>query len=70
MPKSKKKLSRTKTLIERVFHDMVKREMTAKERRVLLAKPKKTSKRNSSAEVLSSVFQYGVAGTLTLSVLI
>jgi hypothetical protein len=44
--KSKKKLPRKPTLIERVFDDIVKREMTEKERRVLLTKAKKTRKRN------------------------
>ena len=46
MKKTNKGLRKTKTLIERIFLDIVKREMTAKERRVLLAKPKQSSKRN------------------------
>ena len=44
--KTKKGLRKTKTLIERIFFGMVKREMTEEERGVLLAKPRKSSKRN------------------------
>jgi hypothetical protein len=39
-------IRKTKTLIERIFFDIVKREMREEERRVLLAKPKKSSTRN------------------------
>jgi hypothetical protein len=46
MRKIDKELRETKTPIELIFYDIVKREMTAKERRVLLAKPKKARKRN------------------------
>jgi hypothetical protein len=46
MRKRSKTLPRTKTLIELIFYDIVKREMTAKERRVLLGVPKKVHKRN------------------------
>ena len=44
MRKSKKKVQESKTLIESIFHDEVKRKMSAKERRALLAKPKKSRK--------------------------
>jgi len=44
--KTKKGLCKTKTLIERIFFEIVKREMTEEERRVLLVKPKQRSKRN------------------------
>ena len=44
MRKNQKKVEEPKTLIESIFHDEVKRKMTAKERRVLLAKPKKIRK--------------------------
>lgn len=43
---AKKGSRKTKTLIERIFFDILKREMTKEERRVLLAKPKKSSKLN------------------------
>jgi hypothetical protein len=46
MPKIERELRKAKTPIERIFYDITKREMTAKERRILLAKPKKTSKQN------------------------
>jgi hypothetical protein len=46
LKKTKMGLHKTKILIERIFFDIVKREMTEKERRILLAKPKKSSKRN------------------------
>ena len=44
--KSKKGIRKTKTLIERIFFDVFKREMTEEERRVLLVKPKQSNKRN------------------------
>jgi hypothetical protein len=44
--KIEKELQKPKTPIELIFYDIAKREMTAKERRVLLAKPKKARKRN------------------------
>ncbi len=34
-----------KTPIERIFFEIVKREMTEEERRILLAKPNKSTKR-------------------------
>jgi hypothetical protein len=40
----KKKVEEPKTLIESIFNDEVKRKMTTKERRILLAKPKKIRK--------------------------
>ena len=40
-----KKESKTKSLIERIFSDVVQRDMTPKERRVLLTKSKETRKR-------------------------
>jgi len=46
MPKIEKELGKTKTPIERIFCDIVKREMTENERRILLPPPKKTRKRN------------------------
>jgi hypothetical protein len=46
LEKTKKGLGKPKTLIERIFFDIVKREMIEEERRVLLAKPRKSSKRN------------------------
>jgi|HubBroStandDraft_4_1064222.scaffolds.fasta_scaffold00226_17 hypothetical protein len=46
LKKTKEGLRKTKTLIERIFFDIVKRKMTEEERRVLLAKPKKSSTRN------------------------
>lgn len=36
MPKIEKELRKAKTPIERIFYDIVKREMTPKERRILL----------------------------------
>ena len=48
MSKIKKK-RKLRTLIERIFHDVVKRKMTAKERRLLLAAPKKPSMRIDAA---------------------
>jgi hypothetical protein len=42
MPKIEKELQKTKTPIERIFFDIVKREMTPKERRILLSPPDKT----------------------------
>jgi len=44
LKKTKEGLRKTKTLIERIFLDIVKREMIEEEGRVLLAKPKKTDK--------------------------
>jgi hypothetical protein len=44
LKKTNKGLLKTKTLIERIFLDIVKREMIEEEGRVLLAKPKKTDK--------------------------
>jgi hypothetical protein len=46
LKKTNKRLRKTKTLIERIFFDVVKREMTEEERRVLLVRPKQRSKRN------------------------
>jgi hypothetical protein len=46
LKKTNKGLHKTKTLIERIFLDIVKREMKEEERRVLLVKPKQRSKRN------------------------
>jgi len=40
-----KRKRKTRTLIERIFYNVVKREMTTKERRLLLATPKKPSAR-------------------------
>jgi hypothetical protein len=45
MPKIKKELRKTQTPIERIFYDIVKREMTPQERRVLLPPPNKTRNR-------------------------
>jgi hypothetical protein len=42
--KIEKKLRETKTPIEQIFYDIIKREMTVKERRILLRLPKKTNK--------------------------
>jgi hypothetical protein len=39
LKQTNKGLLKTKTLIERIFLDIDKREMTEEERRVLLAKP-------------------------------
>jgi hypothetical protein len=44
LKKTKKGLPESKPLIERIFFDVVKREMTEEERRILLTKPKKTGK--------------------------
>jgi hypothetical protein len=46
MRKSKRESHKSRTLIERIFFDIFKREMTKEERRVLLGKPKKASERN------------------------
>jgi hypothetical protein len=46
MRKSKREAHKSGTLIERIFHDVFKREMITAERRVLLRKPKKAIKRN------------------------
>jgi hypothetical protein len=46
MPQSKKQLRRPKTPIERIFSSVFEREMTAKERRILLAPSDKTRKQN------------------------
>ena len=46
LKKTNKGLRKTKTLIERIFFDIVKREMMPEERRILLAKPQKTGKKN------------------------
>jgi hypothetical protein len=46
MRKIEKELREAKTPIERIFCDVVKREMTENERRILLPPPKKTRKRN------------------------
>jgi len=40
MRKIEKELRETKTPIERIFYDIVKRKMSAKERRILLGPPK------------------------------
>jgi len=45
MRKSKRASHKAGTLIERIFFDVFKRGMTTAERRVLLGKPKKASKR-------------------------
>ena len=45
MRKIEKELREPKTPIERIFYDIVKRKMSAKERRILLGLPKKTRKR-------------------------
>jgi len=42
--KTEKEVSKKKTPIERIFHDIFNREMTANERRVLLGASKKTHK--------------------------
>jgi hypothetical protein len=42
--KAEKQLSRIKTPIERIFHDIFNREMTAQERRILLGVSKNTRK--------------------------
>jgi len=42
--KTEKEISKKKTPIERIFHDIFNREMTAKERQVLLGASKKTHK--------------------------
>jgi hypothetical protein len=39
MPKNEKQPRKAKTPIERIFYDIVKREMTPKERRILLPPP-------------------------------
>ena len=44
MRKTEKKLSKIKTPIERIFHDIFNREMTAKERRILIGVSKNTRK--------------------------
>jgi hypothetical protein len=44
VPKADKRLSKIKTPIERIFHDIFNREMTAKERRILLGVFKNTRK--------------------------
>ncbi len=44
MRKIEKELRETKTPIERIFYDIVKRKMSAKERRILLGPPKKNPK--------------------------
>jgi hypothetical protein len=44
MRKIEKELRETKTPIEQIFYDIIKREMTVKERRILLGLPKKASK--------------------------
>jgi hypothetical protein len=46
MSQSKKPLRRPKTPIERIFYNVFKRELTAKERRILLAPSNKTRKQN------------------------
>lgn len=48
MSKTKKENAK-RTLIERIFYHVVKREMTTKERRLLLATPKKSSVRFDTA---------------------
>jgi hypothetical protein len=45
MLKIEKELRKTETPIERIFYDVVKREMTPEERRILLPPPNKTRKR-------------------------
>jgi hypothetical protein len=42
--KTEKEISKKKTPIERIFHDIFNREMTAKERRVLVGVSKNTRK--------------------------
>ena len=44
MRKNKEKVQEPKTLIETIFHDVVRRKMSAKERRVLLRKPRRIRK--------------------------
>jgi hypothetical protein len=46
MRKIEKELRKTKSPIERIFYEIVKREMTEDERRILLPPSKKTPKRN------------------------
>jgi hypothetical protein len=46
MSKSETKPLAAKTPIERMFYGIFNREMTAKERRILLANPKKPKKQN------------------------
>jgi hypothetical protein len=46
MPQSKKQLRMPKTPIERIFYSVFEREMTAKERRILLVPSDKTHKQN------------------------
>jgi hypothetical protein len=45
LKKTNKGFRKTKTLIERIFFEIVNREMSEEERRVLLVKPKQTGKR-------------------------
>ncbi len=45
MRKIEKELIKNQTLIERIFYDIVKREMTAYERRIQLPSANKTRKR-------------------------
>ncbi len=44
MRKIEKELRELKTPIERIFHEIVKRKMSAEERRILMGLPKKTRK--------------------------
>jgi hypothetical protein len=46
MRKIEKRIIQIKSPIERIFYDIVKREMTAYERRILLPPADKTRKRN------------------------
>jgi hypothetical protein len=46
MRKIEKELRKIKTPIERIFYDVAKRELTSRELRILLPKPKKTNKQN------------------------
>jgi hypothetical protein len=43
-----KHFSRKRTLIDRIFREIVKRGMTARERQVLLPEPRKSRKRHSA----------------------
>lgn len=45
MPKAEKQLRKAQTPIERIFYDIVKREMTPKERRILLPPPNRARNR-------------------------
>jgi hypothetical protein len=49
MQKNEKESPKAKTPIERTFYAVFKREMTAKERRILLRIPKQPPKQNRTA---------------------